>query len=266
MRLIFVLAILGFNFSAESRTISFGIVPQQSASTLAEKWLPICKILSEQTGLAITFKTAPDIPTFERRLAEGAYDLAYMNPYHFVTFHKTPGYQALAKAKAKRIKGILVTRKSSHVHSLTDLQGARLAFPSPAAFAASILPRSELAQQKISFSPHYVSSHDSVYRAVAKGLFPAGGGVIRTFNTIDPTIREHLRIVWTTKPYTPHAIAVRPDMSDSVRTKLQNALQALDTSPKGRDALSSISIKGFEVAHNEDWDDVRALAITEIKQ
>jgi len=52
-----------------------------------------------------------------------------------------------------------------------------------------------LSDNDIEFEPNYVKSHDSVYRAVAAGLFPAGGGVTRTFNSLDPAIREDLRII-----------------------------------------------------------------------
>ena len=53
----------GLSFStvamAKSDSFSFAIVPQQSASKLAKKWVPICKYLSEKTGVKINFETAP---------------------------------------------------------------------------------------------------------------------------------------------------------------------------------------------------------------
>ena len=158
--------------------VTFGIVPQQSASRLAELWGPIAAYLGEKTGLEVQFRTAPDIPAFEQRLASGEYDIAYMNPYHYTVFHESPGYSAIAKARDKRIKGIIVVRKESPIERLEQLDGEQLAFPAPAAFAASILPRSHLKAIGIEFIPKYVSSHDSVYSSVAKGFFPAGGGVI----------------------------------------------------------------------------------------
>lgn len=53
--------------SAES-ILTFAVVPQQSASKLAQLWNPIVEQLSIKTGLKIKFATAPDIPTFEKRL------------------------------------------------------------------------------------------------------------------------------------------------------------------------------------------------------
>lgn len=46
-----------------------------------------------------------------------------------------------------------------------------------AACAASVLPRAALKEVGIAFGPRYVRSHDSVYRTVAQGLYPASGGI-----------------------------------------------------------------------------------------
>jgi len=246
---------------AEPVTLSFGIVPQQSASKLARLWTPILNYLGEQTGYRLRFRTAQDIPAFERRLAAGEYDLSYMNPYHYTTFHRASGYEALARAKDKRIKGIIVVRKDSPVKNLREFSGQTLAFPSPAAFAASVLPRAWLNTEGIPITPKYVSSHDSVYRTVARGLYPAGGGVIRTFNNVDPTISEQLRILWTTRPYTPHAIAAHPRVPTQVVQRLRQAMLAMDRDPQGIRLLATIRIKGFERGEDRDWDDVRALGI-----
>ncbi len=56
---------------ATPTVLSFGIVPQQSAAKLARLWTPIFENLSDTTGYRIEFKTAPDIPEFERRLSRG---------------------------------------------------------------------------------------------------------------------------------------------------------------------------------------------------
>jgi len=261
---IFILGILLFTSTAvvaSEESLSFGIVPQQSAGKLARLWTPILEYLSRDVGLDIRFETARDIPTFEQRLATGEYDIAYMNPYHFTVFNENPGYQALARARDKRIKGILVVRKDSSIQSLQELDNMTLAFPAPAAFAASMLPRSELAAWGNNSQPKYVSSHDSVYRAVAKGLYPAGGGVMRTFRNMDSDIRDQLKILWTTDGYTPHAIAANAKLPSDINTRLQSALVAMEQTSEGRALLESIKIKGFEAAHNEDWDDVRALNI-----
>lgn len=248
------------NVSAKEYT--FGIVPQQSAKTLAQKWGPILKWLSDEAGVKIKFATARDIPTFEKRLAAGEYDFAYMNPYHFTVFNRSPGYVALARQANKSIRGILVVHKDSDLSTLSDLQNSTLAFPSPAAFAASLLPQAELKRNNINYKPRYVSSHDSVYLNVARGLAPAGGGVMRTFNNTDPAIKAQLRIFWKTSKYTPHAIAAHPDVPAADHGKVQKALIAMGKTAEGVELLRTIRFEGLQIADDKLWDDVRALNLT----
>ncbi len=259
--LLIIALLLPAQILSAAEMLSFGVVPQQSASKLAKLWTPVLSYLSEHSGLEIQFKTAPDIPTFEKRLAAGEYDFAYMNPYHYVVFHEAPGYRAMAKARDKKIKGIMVVRQDSDITRLTELDNSKLAFPAPAAFAASILPRSELTARGIEFEPNYVSSHDSVYLAVSKGLYPAGGGVLRTFRNTKTDVRDQLRILWTTSGYTPHAIAAHPSVEAGKFEKIQQALLSMEQSDIGQTLLQGLKIKGFEDAIDSDWNDIRDLNI-----
>lgn len=250
---------------SEENSYTFAVVPQQSAKQLAKLWTPVLQHIKETSGINLRFTTAKNIPEFEKRLAEGRYDFAYMNPYHFTVFNDKPGYNAVAVRKDQPIRGIIIVRKDSPISSLEELNNETLAFPSPAAFAASILPRGELKSSNVSFTPKYVSSHDSVYLSVAKGLFKAGGGVKRTFNNTPQNIKDQLKILWTTAPYTPHAIASHPRVDDKIHQKIQHVFIDISQDPKGKVLLKSLKIKhGLIKANNSDWDDVKALGLNVI--
>lgn len=264
--LILIVTLAAFPARADTKNnpkvvLTFGIVPQQAAIKTARLWSPIFRYLSEQTGYVIKLKTAPNIPIFEKRVAAGEYDIAYMNPYHYVVFSQSPGYRAFAKQKDKRIVGILVSRNVDSQKDVSALDGKVLAFPSPAAFAASILPRAFLKKQGVAFIPKYVKSHDSVYRNVAKGFFPAGGGIIRTLKSAEPDIRKQLVTLWKSPGYTPHAFAAHPRVAASVVRRLGEVMVLMGEIPKGREYLKAIKFKGVVEAKTEDWDDVRALDI-----
>jgi phosphonate transport system substrate-binding protein len=257
-----VLMLLATAVGAADKVYTFGVVPQQSASELARSWGPLLNQVSVISGVKLRFATAPDIPTFERRLAEGVYDFAYMNPYHFTVFNKSPGYQAMAKESGRLLKGIVVAKKYGAVKTLAALNGQSMAFPAPAAFAATILPRAELRSEGIKLKANYLSSHDSVYLAVVKGIYPAGGGIQRTLEMIDPAIRDQLQVIWSTKGYTPHAIASHPKVEAQVTQSVLNALLALNKDPAGKALFAEVGFnKGVSVAANQDWDDVRRLRI-----
>ncbi len=239
-------------------TYTFGVVPQQSGSKLSRLWSPILQYLENETGYHLRFATTRNIPTFEKRLSTGKYDIVYMNPYHYTEYHSMSGYHAFAKAKDKRLKGILVVHKDSAVKSLKDLEDEELAFPSHA-FAANLVPRAHFNQLGTSVTPKYLSSHDSVYRNVAKRRYPAGGGVMRTFKNTAPEWRDQLRVLWKSDGYTPHAFASHPRVPQEVVERIQQAMLKMNQDAAGKRLLKSIRLKGIESGSDGDWNDVRAL-------
>ncbi len=245
----------------QPKSLSFGVVPQQAASRLAEDWGPLLAEVSRRSGVSLVFRTAPNIPAFEERLATGDYDLAYMNPYHYVVFHKASGYLAFAKEQERRLKGILVVRKDSAVLKPADLAGKTVVFPAPAAFAASILPQAEFGRLKIPIETRFVASHDSVYRAVASGLHEAGGGIQRTFEAMPTDVREQLRVLSETPGYTPHALAAHPRVPAAIVERLRMAMASLADDEIGRALLAPLAFKGLVAAQDREWNDIRALDI-----
>ncbi len=263
-KIVTVVLLLAFNTALPVQaadTLTFGIVPQFSEIKLARQWNPILRYLGEKSGYRLIFKPAPNIPGFEQRLFEGMYDLAYMNPYHYVVASRYPGYVAIAKQTNKSLQGILVVHKNSNIRDIRQLAHKTLIFPSEAAFAASILPRAELRKAGISIQAEYISSHDKVYRKVAYQIYPAGGGIIRTLNNIDSSIRSQLRILWKSKSYTPHAFAAHPDVDPGAVKRIQDAMLQMSHDPEGRKLLQRIEFDGIEIATDKEWDDIRKLDI-----
>jgi phosphonate transport system substrate-binding protein len=249
------------SLTSADKIYTFAVVPQQSASQLAETWSPVLAWLSQQSGVQLRFVTTPDIPSFEKALSAAEYDFAYMNPYHFTVFNDNPGYHALARAKDAPLKGIVVVAKNSPITHINQLSGSAISLPAPASFAASLLVQAELKRHEVNVKPEFVKSHNSVYRNVALGLFPAGGGVPRTLLMMDEDVRNELRVLWETPEFTSHAIAYHPNMEPEVINKIQQAMDAMPKAPVGLELLSKIGFKGFEAARDKDWDDVRQLHI-----
>ena len=238
---------------------TFSIGPQQAATKTALIWGPVMQYLEQRTGYQFQLVTARNGTVNAQGLDEGQYDFSYMNPYYYTVFHERQGYEALVRARDRVIKGIVVVPIDSPVQDIRELAGKKLAFPAPASFAASLLTQGNFAQQGIPVTPVYVGSHDSVYLNVAKGFFPAGGGILRTLKGMTPEIRDQLRVLWASPGYTPHAIAVHPRVPLEVAEAVQQALMDLDSTEVGRSMLDKMNIKGFTKAENADWNDVRAL-------
>lgn len=245
--------------ASETASVTFGIPPQQSPTELTRRWTPVLQYLSEKSGLALQLKTAKDIPTFQRSLVEGHYDIAFINPNTYVAANKSSGYQAFAKEKNGKSTGLIVTRKGSAINDLAQLSGQTMAFPSNTAFMATILPLKHLEELKVPVKIQYVVSIDSVYRSVAKGLFVAGGGEARTLGALDPEVRDQLTVLWQSDELPPFPFHAHPRVKADILEKLQEAMIDMGQNPQGQLLLKAVNIKALEKASDADYDGVRKL-------
>jgi len=240
------------------KKFSFGVVPQQNPTALAKGWTPILNYLSQKTGYKFELQTAKDIISFNKRLKAGAFDIAYMNPLLYA-IDESHIYKVFAKEKDNQLKGIIVVAKNSSYTNIKSLRNTTMAFPDPDAFAATLIPLAHLEKAGITVTQKNVMSHDSVYRAVAKGLYPAGGGVIKTLEKTDPAIQDQLRILWISPPYTPHPIAAHARVPEEVIRKLFDAMSTMHLDPRGKTLLEGIKFRGIELAEDHEYDEIRAL-------
>jgi len=222
-------------------------------------WVPLLDQISQNSGIALRFRTTSDIPSFESCLAKGVFDIAYMNPYHYTVFHETAGYVAFARARNEELEGLLVVKRDSPIQSLEQLAGGRIAFPAPAALGASVLPRAELRKLGVAFEPTYVNSHDSVYQNVLAGLFPAGGGIQRTYDNLSDGQKQGLRIIYRTKRYKAHPFAAHSRLPPAVTALLGRVMLTLNTADNA--TLKPLGFDGFVAAADADYDDIRDLKL-----
>ena len=260
---VFLAVFLGLSAASaqDGGALRFGVVPQGPPAEILAAWQPIAAALERDLGRPVEAVTTPDIPTFEACVHMGLYDIVYLNPYHYVVFSQTTGYRAVAHRADARLKGLIIVNQDSAVTSLAQLEGERIAFPSQAAFAASILVRAELRAAGIDYTPVYTRSHESGYLAVARDLLVAAGGVNRTFGIFTANNPDYgiLRVIHQPDGYTPHPIAVAPRLNEQTVAQITQTLSGLHyTDPE---ALTLLAIGRFQSPQEGAYDDVRALAI-----
>jgi phosphonate transport system substrate-binding protein len=217
------------SFTLSAQPLIFGVVPQQSPLELVKAWKPFTDYLEKATGEKIVLKIERSIGEFEKNLYQGNYDIAYMNPSHYVIAHQKKGYVAKVRDQ-KNLVGILVVRKDSGIANISDMKGKQFLFPASGAFAATMINKYELLiDHSINIESNekfrYVNSHDSVYKGVARGLGEIGGGIERTFNDLnDEETKSSLIIIRRTKPYPSHPIAFHPMLPQETQQKITQAL------------------------------------------
>jgi len=241
--------------------ITLGIVPQQSPLKLAKKWLKVTEYINKQTGINIIFKTEKSIPKFEEELYNGKYDVAYMNPYHFIVANEKQKYSAFVRAK-KNIIGILLAKDEKVEFTKKNLSGKTFLFPAPNAFAATLLTKFEL-KSKFNFDVDkeakvlYVNSHDSVYKGVSRDIGYLGGGIVRTYNNfLDKNDKDKINIVYRTSSYPSHPLAFHPRVTQETVLKIQQAFINMPEEIK-----KILSIKDFIITNDKEYDVIKKLGV-----
>lgn len=179
-------------------------------------------------------------------------DFVYVNPYLIVRGVKPGAYLPLVRDN-KPHRGIMVVRKDGPVKKIADLQGKTVAFPTPNAMGAALMPRSELERlYGVKVVPVYVKSHSSVYLHVAQGLV-AGGRVLKTLQEQDAAVRSLLSVIHTTEVMPNLPVAANRRVSADVREKVRRAFLALAATDEGRAMLSKVPMTDIVATSLDDY-------------
>lgn len=237
-------------------------MPQFEARRTAKTWQPILDEIYQLSGVKLELKASPNIPKFEKQVYDGEFDFAYMNPYHAIIANKKQGYLPLLRDKDHRLIGIIVVKKDSPILSVSELNGKTVAFPSPNALGAALLPRAEFDRKfNIKVNELYVKSHSSVYLNVLLGKTAAGGGVQKTLSQQPENIRDNLRILYKTSAVPTHPLTAHPDVDTSVRDKVRAAFLKLGNNEKGKSLLNTIPMKKIGSASIEDYQPLKEMGL-----
>ena len=223
------------------RVYSWSVVPQFNPTRVHHDWQPFLYELEKRTGFKFKLIPADSFDFFESGIRAGRFDFIYANPYQTLLAHDKNEYTPLVRDEQRRLTGILVVRKDSPVQHVRELDGARIAFASPNAFAVSLYMRALLTEKfGIHFIADYVGSHSNAYRKVLLGRDLASGGVYRTLNRERPEVIENLRIIFEAPSTITHAISARSRLPQAVRDKVQQAILSMSRSEAGRKLLMPV--------------------------
>lgn len=213
------------------------VVPQLPASETYSHWAPVLEAVGLASKQCFTLNISKTIPDFELELLAGTPDFSYMNPYHQVMAYRRQAYRPLV-ADATPLTGIVVVRRDSGINKMDDLNGKQLAFPSPNAFAASLITRATLSQRGIDIKPLYVKTHSNVYRSVLQADVVAGGGVNTTLLREPEGLQSQLKVLFESAGYRAHPFSAHPRVPVAVQESVRKAFIAYAGTDAGKAAMN----------------------------
>jgi phosphonate transport system substrate-binding protein len=250
---------------ASDKEYVVGIHPLHNPQRLMELYGPIVEYINIHIPEAhFRLEASRDYADFERKLYAGHFDFAMPNPYQTVrsTAH---GYRIFGKmGDDQDFCGIILVRKDSGIHQVTDLKGKAVAYPAPTALAATMMPQYFLQTHGLDVNKdienRYVGSQESAILDVYHGHVAAGATwpvPWKTFSTEHPEMANQLEVKWQTESLQNNGWVVRKDVPAPIAEKFKTLLLGLNENEQGRRMLERLPISRFEAASEETYQPVR---------
>lgn len=241
-----------------------GIHPLHNPQRLMKLYGPIIEYININMPEAhFRLEASRNYEEFDKKLYSGYFDFAMPNPYQTVRSLQH-GYRIFAKmGNDEDFRGIILVRKDSQIHKVSDLKGKIVAYPAPTALAATMMPQYYLHTHGINVNAdienRYVGSQESSILSVLRGHVAAGATwpiPWKAFSAEHPEQASQLEVKWQTEPLQNNGWVVRNDVSAPIANKFQALLLDLNKSEDGQRMLQRLAITSFEPATDETYQPV----------
>lgn len=259
--------------SAAPASYSFGVLSQRSAVLTAQYWNPILDYASRQAGVSLVLKVART--ESNEATEKGEYDFVYSNTIFQPKMAKAD-YQVILRPRDEMITGQIVTLADTPVHTLKDLAGKEVGFPSRAAFVGYAVPMDQLLRQGVSVTPVFGGNQEGIMAQLKAGKVVAAGVNSQVMNAYASRENLRYRVLWESRGFLNLPIAAHPRVPNTVVKAVQQALNDMDRNPDGEKILLAsaqiVGLKppyGFRVSSPADYrgysDFYRATLVKDIK-
>lgn len=124
---------------AQTGTLAFGVLNQQSPALTAERWNPILHYTGTVSGVSLQLKMGRTVQETNAMMARGDFDFVFTN-HNFQSEFDTIGFKVVARWAGEAIRAVIAVPADSRIRHLQDLEGKRVSFPSTDAFVAYAVP------------------------------------------------------------------------------------------------------------------------------
>jgi len=217
---------------------SFGVLSQRSVVLTAQCWNPILDYVSRRTGVRLSLKVARTGPESNAASAAGEYDFVYSNNI-FQPSMATAHYQVILRPKAEAITGQIVVLADSPIHSLRELSGQEVGFPSQAAFVGYAVPMDHLLRQEIQVTSVFGGNQEGIMAQLMAGKVKAAAVNNLIMRAFADREKISYRTLWQSASYYNIPIAAHPRVPAAVVAKVQDALAAMDYDVEGNKILTA---------------------------
>lgn len=270
VKLFILLLTCGVFLAATHQTRAAGyqlsMLPRYSTEEIYKRVTPLVDYLKNKTGLDISPTMTSTFDQYTKALISGKVAIGFENPYIYVLASKA--HEAVAMAvKGKngdKFRGIIVTRKDSPLHSLTDLKGKKISIVSYTSAGGYLSQKLSLLDKGIDITKECQleeapeNKQENVVFSVFTGDVDAGFIRESALHKVDQFVPAgSIRVLAYTAWLPNWALSVKRGMAAADKKKIVRAIQEIpDNSP----VLRALRLKKFRPAQDSDYDVIRRAA------
>jgi len=243
--------------AADGRPLHFGVLNQQSPLLTAERWNPILAYLTQATGIPLQLKMGRTVQETDAMMGRGEFDLVYTN-HNFQTEYDGV-YKVIARWGGEAIRGVIAVPEDSPLRSLADLQGRRVAFPSPDAFVAYAVPKVALDAAGIRTEAVFAGNQDGALAQLRARRVDAAAVNSRFLAQYAEREGQRYRALYESESFAELPVIVHPRVPKEQAEAIRRALVGMQSDPRAAPLLQALKFPGFAPAGERDYDNVRRI-------
>ncbi|MDP3419314.1 MAG: PhnD/SsuA/transferrin family substrate-binding protein [Thiobacillus sp.] len=248
--------------TAPAAEVTMGSVAMDIPVEMIKRLSALTNYLALTTNLNVRFRPSPNLGSAVDDLGKGQTQIAYLTPVAYIDAHKKYGVIPLVAPTADgrpHFSLVIGVKAGSGIKTPTDLKGKRFAFGDEKALLQRAAVESMGLKSGDFSSFAYLKHYDNIAKAVIAGDFD--GGILKD-SLAEEFKSKGIVVIGSTPSLPSYIIAVHPGMPEAVRTKLRDALLALNKSTPERAATLEAFDKGYDgfvVVDDAAYDTVRKL-------
>lgn len=263
IKLLLSLALLNQGVRADDKSYSFGVLNQRSITLTAQYWNPILKYLGDKSGVRLQLKMGKTAPETSAMIGRSEFDFVYSNTI-FTPANDPAGYRVIARPIEAAIQGQIVTLSDSPVHTLKDLEGKEVGFPSLAGFVGYAVPMNALLHAGISVTPVFAGNQEGIMGQLKAGRVIAAGVNSEVMRDFAQRESVRYRVLWSSEEYLNLPVSAHPMVPKEKVKAISEALLNMAKDVEGLKILEASAARvkqsppfGFVPAEDREYENYR---------
>jgi phosphonate transport system substrate-binding protein len=256
----------------QRQTIRIGLVPEQSIFKQMHRYEPLADYLSRKLNVNVSLSVMPGYDKALSSFAAKELDAAFLGSMTYILAHVRLGVEPIARPVnldgTSTTYGVMFVRKDSNIRSVRDMKGKRLALVDKNTLTGYLLPLAYFKKAGIDYTTYLKESYfsgtheDVIYDVLDRkaDIGAAKSTALMLLSAEDARVKNDLLILARTPLVPEDCLAVRRDLSATLKDRLKSVLLNMDEDQEGIRTLQVFKARKFVETGDSDFDAVYVFA------